>query len=108
MEAPEKQIVAFEAEEFPEALVGRQGAQETRIALGSLDLELGSSHLDIGHETKQTQVLSPIATGVGELVTQRVDHGRRFPSAAMLLRTLGQQPLSDFLKFDDLLFQLHH
>ena len=100
--------MVFEAEEFPEALVGRQCAQETRITLGSLDLELGSFHEDIGHQTKQPQVLLSIATGVGELMTQRTDQCRRLLTAAMPLRILGQQLLSDFLKFHDLLFQLLH
>ena len=36
-EAAEKELVTAESEEFPEAFVGRQSAQETRIALASFD-----------------------------------------------------------------------
>ena len=78
MEAAKKEVMAAKSEKFPEANVGRQGAQETFIVLASFDFHQWTFDKGGGHQIQQTHILFSRTATEGELLTQSIDQSHCF------------------------------
>ena len=96
-EAAKKDVVAVESEKFPEAFVGRQGAQETFIVLASFDFHQWTFDKGGGHQIQQTHILFSRTATEGELLTQSIDQSHCFLLSSISFGILCEQPFSDMV-----------